>query len=119
MNRWLVRTLAACGGFLLGMVFTFGHQARAGVAGIDLPWGLGVALVGTVSALIGIRLFASRLVAAWAAAGLVAAVVLLSMPGPGGSVLVPANLSGIIWAIGPSLSAIVIVMWPASNASRR
>ena len=47
-----------------------------------------------------------------------AIVALLTLPGPGGSVLVTGDLVGTIWAVGPALIAVLVVAWPRLPAPR-
>jgi hypothetical protein len=51
-------------------------------------------------------------VAAAAAVGVIGMVALLTLPGPGGSVLVAGDVVGTVWAVGPALIAVLVVAWP-------
>jgi len=48
----------------------------------------------------------------WAAVGLVAVLLLFAQPGPGGSVLVAANVPGYVWAFGVPLVVAFVIAWP-------
>lgn len=101
------------------MVMTFGHQATLSIGGVVLPWGIIVALLGTAALLIGARLLAhGRSPVIWLAAGVVASVMVLALPGPGGSVLIPDSLAGLVWSLAPSFIAILVVLWPAPRPVR-
>ena len=39
-------------------------------------------------------------------------MALLTLPGPGGSVLVAGDVTGTVWAVGPALIAVLVVAWP-------
>lgn len=106
-------------GAVFGMVMTFGHQATLSIGGVVLPWGIIVALLGTAALLIGARLLAhGRSPVIWLAAGVVASVMVLALPGPGGSVLIPDSLAGLVWSLAPSFIAILVVLWPAPRPVR-
>jgi hypothetical protein len=105
-------------GLVLGIVFgvlgTVVSQSSVSVLGFfDLPYGLIVALVAVALLLIGLRLvLSSRIGAILAAAGVVGALGVLSQPSTGGSVLVPANISGYVWILAPSIIALIVLAWP-------
>ena len=91
--------LALLIGVIYGAVATVGHRQAIRVGDLEIPWGLAAALIGVFALLLGIRLVAGgRWVAAAAAVGVVGTVALLTLPGPGGSVLVAGDLVGTIWA---------------------
>jgi hypothetical protein len=100
-------------GLLVGSITTVVHQSVVSVGGIELPWGLILSVIVLVGFLVGLRsVVEDRLVVLFAALGIVGMVFLLSMQSPGGSVLVPNNLWGTIWAVVPTLIATVVVAWP-------
>jgi hypothetical protein len=112
-----IRTLAIAAviGVVYGTVATIGHRHAWRLGEVVIPWGLVAGLVGVAALLLGIRLVAGGRGAALAAAiGVVAAVALFSLPGPGGSVLVASGLVGTVWSVGPALIAVVVVAWPSS-----
>ncbi|GAA2028237.1 hypothetical protein GCM10009819_09810 [Agromyces tropicus] len=109
-------------GALYGTIATIGHRQAWQVGDVSIPWGLVVGLVGVAALLIGIRTVAGGRAASVAAAvGVVAMVGLLSLPGPGGSVLVVDGVVGTIWAVGPVLIAVLVVAFPSlpSRDARR
>jgi hypothetical protein len=111
-----IRTLviAALIGIVYGTVATIGHRHAWQVGDVTIPWGLVAGLVGVAALLLGIRLVAGGRGASLAAAiGVVAAVALFSLPGPGGSVMVASGLVGTVWSVGPALIAVLIVAWPS------
>lgn len=101
-------------GLVYGILGTVGHRHAWQFGEVTVPWGLVLALVGVAALLVGIRLVAGgRAASAAAAAGVIASVALLSLPGPGGSVMVAGGPIGTIWAIGPALIAVLVVAWPS------
>lgn len=118
------RLLLSAGGFVMGLlvgsITTVVHQSVVTVAGIDVPWGLILGLIVVIGFLVGLRIVAEdRLVVLCAALGLVGMVFLLSLESTGGSVLVPNNTWGTIWAIAPTLIATIVVAWPKLPERRR
>jgi hypothetical protein len=107
-------------GALYGAVATVGHRQQLRIGDVSLPWGLVAALVGVAALLVGIRLVAGgRAAADAAAAGIVGMVALLTLPGPGGSVLVVGDLVGTVWSVGPALISVLVVAWPKLPSARR
>ncbi|MFF2494810.1 hypothetical protein [Agromyces sp. NPDC058064] len=105
--------IAAVVGVVYGAVATIGHRHVLRIGEVAIPWGLVAALVGVAALLLGIRLLThGRAIAAAAAAGLVVTVAVLTLPGPGGSVLVAGDLAGTVWAVAPALIAVLVVAWP-------
>ncbi len=106
-------------GAFSGSLLTVAHQATTEIAGVQVPWGIAAAIVITVSLLTGLRLvFGTRVVAAFAAIGMIAAVVILSIQSAGGSLLVPGNTLGVVWIFAPVVIAIVVLAWPATGPRR-
>lgn len=107
-------------GLLVGSVTTVVHQNAITIAGVVIPWGLALCLIAVTGFLIGLRIVVQdRLIVLFAALGIVGMVFLLSQRSVGGSVLVPDNLWGSIWAIAPTLIATVVVAWPKLPERRR
>ncbi len=118
------RSLAGLGGLLLGILFgvlgTIAHQATLTLFSVALPIGLTIALVGIGALLLGLRLVVGdRLVVGLAAAGLLVTIFVLSLRGSGGSVLVPAGLTGTLWTVVPALIAAFVLAWPKLPPRRR
>ena len=112
-SRALSGILALIVGAVFGAVGTVAHQSTLNVGMLSLPLGLPLALLGVAALLIGFRLLLrDRLVVLLAAIGIVAVIALFSLPSPGGAVLIPQGLAGIVWTIGPVLIATVVVAWP-------
>lgn len=101
--------LALVAGGLFGAIGTVAHQDVAGT----FPLGAGLSLLLVAALVIGVRLlFDSRLVGIVAAIGLLSVVAILSLPGSGGSALIPANLAGYAWSFGPTVIAVIALAWP-------
>ena len=121
----VVRVASWVIGLLLGVVFgmlgTVVHQSTISFFGLfDLPIGLILAVAAVLFLLVGLRLILpSRLLAFLAALGLVGIVAVLTLPSPGGSILIPADEAnyGYIWTFAPTVIAIVVLAWP--KLSRR
>lgn len=100
-------------GLLAGGLLTISHQQVVSVAGGAVPIGVIVALVVVGALVAGLRIvFDSRTIAACAAAGVIVVAGVFSQSGPGGSVLVPANLPGYAWVYGSVLIALLVLAWP-------
>ncbi len=105
--------LALIVGALIGSITTVLHQSSVSVAGVAVPWGLVVSLATVTAYILGLRLVrGERVTVIFGALGVLASIFLFSQRSIGGSVLVPDNLAGSIWAIAPTLIATVIVAWP-------
>jgi hypothetical protein len=116
-GRIINAALLFCAGAVFGFIGTVAHQSSAVVTSISVPWGIGLALVGAGCLLAGIRLVTSnRLPTLFTAAGLLAAITVLSFKSAGGSVLIPDNLAGKIWVIAPVVIAAVVIAWPRISA---
>ena len=106
-------TLALLVGGLVGSVTTVIHQSSLTVIGIDIPWGLVLSLATVAAFLLGLRLVrGERGSVIFAALGVLISVFVFSQRSVGGSVLVPDNFAGSVWAIAPTLIATLIVAWP-------
>jgi hypothetical protein len=109
--KWL---LSAIGGALIAAVTTPLAQASVDVLEITIPWGLVAALLTVTAYVLGLRLVSgTRTLSLCGAIGVVVAIMLLSLPGPGGGVIVPGNLFGTLWAAVPSLIFVVIIAFPS------
>ncbi|MBW4042168.1 MAG: hypothetical protein HIU86_08585 [Acidobacteria bacterium] len=102
-------------GVVVGTIGTFKHQVGISAAtGTGLPIGLVLSLLMVAAFLIALRVaFPSRWYAVAGSIGVVAAGVLLLLPGAsGGSTVVLLNVAGIVWTFAPALLAAVVVAWP-------
>jgi len=100
-------------GLVVGALLTVAHLATVSIAGTAVPLGLIAGVLIVAALLAGLRLaLDSRIVVVATAAGLIAAIAVLSIRSTGGSTLVPQTVSGYIWAIAPTLIAVVVLGWP-------
>lgn len=93
-------------GGALGLLGTIGHQYVP-------PVGIVLSLVAVAGLIVGLRLiFDGRTIPLLAAVGVIGAEAALAMPGMGGSVLIPSNVLGYTWTLGPVLIAVIALGWP-------
>ena len=112
--------LAAAAGVAIGIIATVNHQLTTPLFGLPIWAGVVISLTIVTAFLSGIRLiFGTRVVAGCAAIGLLLAIGVLSLTGPGGSVLVPANAPGWVWAYAPIAIAAVVLAWPKAGTFAR
>lgn len=112
-SRILEGAAAIVLGMVVGVIGTFGHQLMFTEFGFPLPIGLIAGIAAVVCLLAGIRLaFESRTYAGLAALGIVVAIAVFALPSPNGSVLLPDNPAGVVWTIGPTLVAAIVLAWP-------
>ncbi|WP_309068352.1 histidinol dehydrogenase [Microbacterium sp.] len=113
-QRILLAVLAAVAGGVFGIAGTIAHSFTLGV----LPVGLMLALIGCAALLIGLRLlFPHRWIAWIGGLGMLAAVLVYSGQGPGGSVVVPQPAEGefplgIVWTYAVTGVVLLVGAWP-------
>ncbi|MFB2584288.1 DUF6113 family protein [Herbiconiux liukaitaii] len=113
-TRILGYIVAVLLGLLFGILGTVVHQISFSLFGLfDVPIGLVLALAATAMLLVGLRLVVpSRLAAVFASVALVGIVSLFSLPSTGGSTLIAATPVGMVWVLGVTLVAVVVLAWP-------
>ncbi|PJJ62257.1 DUF6113 family protein [Compostimonas suwonensis] len=100
-------------GAVFGLLGTVAQQKMVMIGDTAVPIGLVLSLLGVTALLVGLRLVLhDRLIVLIAAIGILAVIALLSLPGPGGSVLIPQGTIGLVWTIAPTLVATIVVAWP-------
>jgi N-acetyl-1-D-myo-inositol-2-amino-2-deoxy-alpha-D-glucopyranoside deacetylase len=115
-----VSALALVIGAALGGVSTVEHQFTVLLGSWPAPVGVIVSVVIAAALFVGARLaFDDRWVALLAAVGFIGVVSVLSVQGPGGSVLVPSNVAGYALTYGPAAIALVALAWPAPGTFSR
>lgn len=102
--------LAAALGLVVGVLGTVAHRTQWH----GVPAGLVLALVVTLSTAVLCRAWSDVGALLAAGAGWVVAVQVLSLPGPGGDVLVPAQPVGMVWTYGGMLMFVVAAFLPRS-----
>ena len=106
-------------GLAVGAILTVVHQSTTMVGSTVVPWGLIAALVVAAALLAGLRVvYETRVVAGFAAAGLLLAEGVLSLGTPSGTVLVANNFAGVAWTIGSVLIAALVLAWPRFSTLR-
>jgi N-acetyl-1-D-myo-inositol-2-amino-2-deoxy-alpha-D-glucopyranoside deacetylase len=119
-QRALGFAFAVLAGVVVGLLGTAAHRFSPELLGVPVPLGLVLALAAVATLLLGLRaVLPSRSHAVAAAVGLLAAVVVLSLPGPGGSVLFPDSPLSIIWTFAPAVIAVLVLAWPRLPERRR
>src|SRR6476619_6185664 len=109
---WIVALVV---GAVYGTAGTIAHAFTIGW----FPLGLILAIIGSAALLVAVRLLTSDRWAALAAGlGMMIATLVFSGRGPGGSVIVPNSLLGIVWTIAIPLVVTVVVAWPAGVRAR-
>jgi N-acetyl-1-D-myo-inositol-2-amino-2-deoxy-alpha-D-glucopyranoside deacetylase len=112
-QRALGHAFAVLAGVVVGLLGTAAHRFSPELLGVPVPVGLALSIVAVATLLLGLRaVLASRSHAIAAAVGLLAAVVVLSLPGPGGSVLFPDSPLSIMWTFAPAVIAVLVLAWP-------
>ena len=107
-------------GAVYGTAGTIAHAYTLGV----VPVGLILALIGIGAMFVAMRgLTGDRWTALAGGVGALAATVMFSGTGPGGSVVVPATPEGqinlgLVWGIGMAFIATVVVAWPDLSGAR-
>lgn len=105
--------VALAAGAAVGAIGTLGHQRSASLFGQEIPGGVTVALIAVTAVLIGLRvIYDTRVVAGFAAAGILGVIALLSRESTGGSVLIPATAVAYYWIYGPVVIAALVLAWP-------
>jgi len=108
-----VGALSLAFGAVIGALMTAVHQSNALVGDIAVPWGLVLALVASTGFVVGLRvLTSSRVIPILATVGIMGITTFLASPTMGGSVIVPANIVGLIWTLAPAAVILVVVAWP-------
>jgi len=111
--RVSVWVLAVIVGAALGGIAVVNHQFAPQILGGTPPIGIILSLLIIASLLVGLRIvFPGRAVTGCAAAGLLVAIGLLSLPSAGGSVLVPGNAAGYALTYGSLAIVGLVLAWP-------
>jgi hypothetical protein len=98
---------------VIGSVTTVVHQSSTSVLGIDVPWGLVLAVAIVLAWFVGLLLLeTNRWVLIACGVACLGLMFTLSQRGPGGSVLVPDSWIGNVWVMITPLVVIVLMFWP-------
>lgn len=120
-SRVFTLILAFATGAGTGFVLTFTHGHYVVELGdVAVPLGLIGSLAIVAALLAGTRLaFAERAAPIAAAAGVILGAAVLLLPGTSGSLFPPDDPAGYVWAVGPTVIAIVVVGWPTPRRRGR
>ncbi len=118
MPNWLSRLLSWIAAALVGVVYgTAGTIAHSLMWG-PVPIGLIVAAIACGALLIAVRALTHDRAATIATAlGMIGMLLIISGPGPGGSVIVPNTPIGQIWIYVVCGIALLVIAWPNLNRS--
>ncbi|MEW1961303.1 histidinol dehydrogenase [Microbacterium sp. NPDC077644] len=113
MPNWLSRLLSWIAAALVGVVYgTAGTIAHSLMWG-PVPIGLIVAAIACGALLIAVRALTHDRAATIATAlGMIGMLLIISGPGPGGSVIVPNTPIGQIWIYVVCGIALLVIAWP-------
>lgn len=101
---------AALVGGVYGVAGTIAHSVMWG----PIPIGIIVAAIACAAILVAVRaLTHDRGAAVAAGIGMIGMLVLISGVGPGGSIVVPASLSGQIWTYLVAGIVLLVIAWPS------
>lgn len=110
VSRVLSWVAAALVGGVYGVAGTIAHSVMWG----PIPIGIIVAAIACAAILIAVRaLTHDRGAAVAAGIGMIGMLVLISGVGPGGSIVVPASLSGQIWTYLVAGIVLLVIAWPS------
>jgi N-acetyl-1-D-myo-inositol-2-amino-2-deoxy-alpha-D-glucopyranoside deacetylase len=117
--RFVSAVLGGVVGAALGALLTVYNQFTGKIAGHEI-WVGAVAATAIVAAiLIGFRLaFGTRVVAAFAAAGVIVAVAVFALPSSKGTPLIVSSGPGLLWQIAPVVLTVVVLAWPQGRRRR-
>jgi N-acetyl-1-D-myo-inositol-2-amino-2-deoxy-alpha-D-glucopyranoside deacetylase len=115
-----VSVLGALVGGATGALVSVYNQSTAKIFGTEIWIGLIVGALVVAALLIGLRLaFATRIVAFWAAVGMIVIVGLFTQMSAGGSLLIPTfgpdgamDGAGVLWTLTPTVIALIVLVWP-------
>jgi N-acetyl-1-D-myo-inositol-2-amino-2-deoxy-alpha-D-glucopyranoside deacetylase len=117
--RFVAAVLGGVIGVALGALLTVYNQFTVRIAGQDIWVGTIAAALIVAAVLVGFRLaFGTRIVPAFAAAGVIVVVALFSLPTGRGSQLIEQAGPGLLWQIAPIVLAIVVIAWPQGPRRR-
>jgi LmbE family N-acetylglucosaminyl deacetylase len=115
-ERVVLAFVATAIGALVGLVLTAVHQSAITLFGVRVPWGIIAALALTTALVLGLRLiYDTRVAPGFASLGVLLMSALLATSMPGGTILIPGNVSGYIWTFAPVLIVLLVVGWPRVN----
>lgn len=119
MRTWTIRIVSWLAAALVGAVYGVAGTIAHSLSWGPLPVGLVVGAVACGALLIAVRALTHDRAATLATAlGMLGMLLVISGPGPGGSVVVPATASGQIWVYLVAGLALATIVWPAGRHDR-
>ncbi len=117
--RFVAAVLGGVIGIAIGALLSVYNQYTVKVAGQDVWVGALAATLIVAAILVGFRLaFATRIVPAFAAAGVIAVVALFALPSGRGAPLILQTGPGLLWEFAPIALAIIVLVWPKARRRR-
>lgn len=114
-SRILTWLMAIALGAVFGAAGTIGYAAMP----FGLPLGFAVGIVGCAAILVAIRMITEdRIAVAAGGLGMMAMLLLFSGVGPGGSVVVPDSILGVVWSLSLTAVIVLIAVWPDASRLR-
>ncbi|MET0295898.1 MAG: histidinol dehydrogenase [Microbacterium sp.] len=111
-GTWVVALLV---GAVYGLAGTIAH----GYTVVGIPVGLVLGILGSAALLAAVRLLtADRWAALATGLGMMAATLVFSGRGPGGSVIVPESSLGVVWTLAVPILIAIVVTWPSRLPAR-
>jgi N-acetyl-1-D-myo-inositol-2-amino-2-deoxy-alpha-D-glucopyranoside deacetylase len=119
-SKIAVSILGALVGGAAGALISVYNQSPAKIFGTEIWLGAIVGVLVVAALLIGLRLaFATRVVAFWAAIGMIVITGLFTQMSAGGTLLIPTfgpdgaiDGAGILWSLTPTVVAFIVLVWP-------
>ncbi len=117
--RFVAAVLGGVIGVAIGALLTVYNQFTVRIGNQDIWVGAIAAAAIVAAVLVGFRLaFDTRIVPAFAAAGVIVVVALFSLPTGRGSQLIEQTGPGLLWQIAPIVLGIVVIAWPQAVRRR-
>ncbi|BDV31016.1 DUF6113 family protein [Microbacterium terricola] len=108
---WLIALIV---GAVYGLAGTVAHAFELGW----FPLGLVLAIIGSGALLVAVRLLTlDRWAALATGLGMMLTTLIVSGKGPGGSVIVPESILGMVWTLAVPLLVAIVVAWPDHRAA--
>ncbi len=118
-SRFFAAVVGGVIGVGIGSLLTVYNGYTQTIGGQPVWLGGILACVVLAALFTGLRLaFATRIVPAFAAAGVLVMLAIFSFPSAGGSVLITRSGAGLLWEIAPPVIAFAVLVWPQASPRR-
>jgi N-acetyl-1-D-myo-inositol-2-amino-2-deoxy-alpha-D-glucopyranoside deacetylase len=115
-SRFFAAVVGGVIGVGIGSLLTVYNGYTQTIGGRPIWLGGILACVVLAALFAGLRLaFATRVVPAFAAAGVLVMVAIFSFPSAGGSVLITQSGPGLLWEVAAPIIAFVVLVWPQAS----